>query len=228
MSKILSKMPRTLAGIAIVAAAGGIMAAAPAHSSSSSAGTSMSLETPSAFADRWLLGLNGKHRQLFDAPAPGGGVVLIHMLNYYDTLVRDYKAKDADIDAVGTFYGSTTFYGVNDAMWAKYKIGEFLETNDAATGKAAVVNPWRTTPNIMGMALPQASVESLQKRGATFILCNNALTIFSGMLAKARGLEANVVYDNLKANILPGVELVPGMVVAIEQAHKAGLSYHRQ
>lgn len=184
-------------------------------------------ESP-APTDRWLKNLTGKHRQLFDAPAPGGGILLIHMMNYYDTWVRDYGAKDTDINGVGTFYGTTTFYGVNDAMWAKYKIGEFLETNDPSTGKPATVNPWRTNPNIMGISLPQASIESLQKRGATFILCNNALGIFSGMLAKARGLNADAVYADLKANALPGVEVVPGMVVAIEQAHSAGLSYHRQ
>jgi hypothetical protein len=78
------------------------------------------------------------------------------------------------------------------------------------------------------MELRPASIESLQKRGATFILCNNALGIFSGLLAKARGLDANAVYADLKANILPDVELIPGMVVAIDQAHEAGLSYHRQ
>jgi intracellular sulfur oxidation DsrE/DsrF family protein len=81
---------------------------------------------------------------------------------------------------------------------------------------------------ILGMSLPQASVEALQRRGATFILCNNALTIFAGMLAKARGLDADSVYADLADNILPGVELIPGMVVAIEQAHDAGISYHRQ
>jgi hypothetical protein len=36
------------------------------------------------------------------------------------------------------------------------------------------------------------------------------------------------VYEDLKANILPGVELVPAMVIAVEQAARAGLSYHRQ
>jgi hypothetical protein len=183
---------------------------------------------PAAPKDAWLKGLNGKHRQFFDSPAPGGGIPLVHIMNYYDTLRDAYGVKDADIDAVGTFYGSTTFYGLNDAMWAKYRLGEFLETNDPATGKPAVANPWRASPVIIGMTLPQASVESLQKRGATFILCNNALGIFAGLLAKARGLETGAVYADLKANILPGVELVPGMVVAIEQAHAAGLSYHRQ
>ena len=60
------------------------------------------------------------------------------------------------------------------------------------------------------------------------ILCNNALQIFAGLLAQKRGLDSQAVYEDLKANILPGVELIPGMVVAVEQAQRAGLSYHRQ
>ncbi|HTK54493.1 MAG TPA: hypothetical protein VL308_21520, partial [Gemmatimonadaceae bacterium] len=81
---------------------------------------------------------------------------------------------------------------------------------------------------VLGMTLPQASLESLHKRGATLILCNNALTIFSAMLAQKRGLDPKAVYEDMRANILPEVDLVPGMVVAIEQAQRAGLSYHRQ
>jgi hypothetical protein len=179
------------------------------------------------FSDRWLAGMNGTYKQFFDAPAPAGGIPLVHVMNYYDTYNKAYNVKDAEIDAVLTFYGSTTFHGLNDAMWAKYRIGEFLNEKDAA-GKAHTSNPWRAAPVVVGMALPQASIEALQKRGATMILCNNALGIFSGLLAQQRGLDAKVVYDDLKANLLPGVELIPGMVVAVEQAKKAGLSYHRQ
>ena len=186
------------------------------------------LEASSAApADVWLKNVTAKHKQLFDFPTSGGGIPLVHIMNYYDTWNKAYGVSDKDIDAVGTFYGATTFFGVNDAMWAKYRIGEFLKENDG-TGVPATKNPWREAPVVLGMELRPASIESLQKRGATFILCNNALGIFSGLLAKARGLEANVVYEDLKANILPGVELVPGMVVAIEQANTAGLSYHRQ
>ena len=182
---------------------------------------------PKEPSNRWLEGLTAKHKQFFDAPAPNGGIPLVHVMNYYDTYNKAFNVKDADIDAVLTFYGSTTFYGLNDAAWAKYQLGEFLETNDA-TGKPATANPWRAAPNILGLTLPQASIESLHKRGATLILCNNALTIFSALLAQKRGLDANTVYQDLKANILPEVELVPGMVVAVEQAQRAGLSYHRQ
>ena len=179
-------------------------------------------------SNRWLDGLKAKHRQFFDAPAPAGGIPLVHVMNYYDTYNKAFGVKDADIDAVLTFYGSTTFHGLNDAVWAKYALGEFLEIVDPNTGKPATVNPWRNAPVVLGLTLPQASIEALQKRGATMILCNNALGIFSGLLAKKRGLDATVVYEDLKANILPGVELIPGMVVAVEQAQRAGLAYHRQ
>lgn len=179
-------------------------------------------------SDNWLKGLKAKHKQFFDNPSPNGGVALVHVMNYYDTYNKAFNVKDSDIDAVLAFYGATTFYGLNDAAWSKYDLGEFLDVKDAATGKPATANPWRTAPVVLGMTLPSASLESLHKRGATLILCNNALTIFSGLLAAKRGLEAKAVYEDLRANILPDVQLVPGMVVAVEQAQRAGLSYHRQ
>lgn len=175
----------------------------------------------------WLGRLNGTHRQLFDAPAPAGGVPLVHVLNYYDTYNKAFNTPDKDVNGVLTFYGATTFYGLNDATWAKYRLGAFLDTKDSK-GAFVTANPWRSAPEVLGMSLPQASIESLQKRGATFILCNNALTIFSALVAQKGGLDAKSVYEDMKANILPGVILVPGMVVAIEQAQKAGLTYHRQ
>ena len=208
------------ATVTIAAARVGIAAAEPAKALATRPG-------PKEPSNKWLDGLTSKHKQFFDAPTANGGVPLVHVMNYYDTYNKAFNVKDADIDAVLTFYGATTFYGLNDAAWAKYQIGEFLETNDA-TGKPATANPWRAAPVVLGMTLPQASLESLHKRGATLILCNNALTIFSALLAQKRGLDPNAVYQDMKASILPEVELVPGMVVAVEQAQRAGLSYHRQ
>jgi intracellular sulfur oxidation DsrE/DsrF family protein len=178
--------------------------------------------------DAWLKPLKGKHRQLFDAPDPAGGIPLVHVMNFYDTYNKAFNIPDSEINGVLTFYGFTTLYALNDEMWTKYRLGEFLKTNDPKTGAPATINPWRTAPVALGMTLPQASVESLQKRGATFIVCNNALTIFSQMVAQARGSTQEAVYADFKANILPNVTLVPGMVVAIEQAQKAGITYHRQ
>ncbi len=212
-----SPLFRRLALVAIAAVA---VAAVPAS-------RARTLDAAAPSHEAWLDALKGKHRQLFDAPDANGGIPLVHVMNFYDTYNKAYGVPDKDINGILTFYGNITFYGVNDAMWAKYKIGEFLKTNDAS-GKPATANPWRTAPVAIGMTLPQASIESLQKRGATFIVCNNAMTIFAGLLANARGLQADAVLADLKANILPGVTLVPGMVVAIEKAQERGISYHRQ
>ncbi|MEP7381572.1 MAG: hypothetical protein ABI910_07790 [Gemmatimonadota bacterium] len=210
-------------GLVIIAVAGmTIRAAGPLQAAPSTTATS---NEPS---DHWLDGLTAKHKQFFDMPTPNGGIPLVHVMNYYDTYNKAYRVKDADINAVLTFYGGTTFLGLNDAAWAKYKLGEFAEIVDPATSKPATSNPWRRAPTVMGMSLPAASIESLHKRGVTFILCDNALHIFAGLLAAKRGLDADAVYKDFRANILPGVDLVPGMVVAIEQASHAGLSYHRQ
>jgi hypothetical protein len=225
-SRIIGRRSAIAASLAIIATTTILTTrVATLSAKPAAAPASTSVREPS---DRWLDGLKAKHRQFFDAPTAGGGIPLVHVMNYYDTYNKTYNVKDADIDAVLTFYGAITFYGLNDAVWAKYKLGEFLETNDPKTGQPATANPWRSAPVILGMTLPQASIESLQKRGATMILCNNALQIFSGLLAAKRGLDAKAVYEDLNANILPGVELVPGMVVAIEQAQHAGLTYHRQ
>ena len=192
---------------------------------STAAASTASSPSPS---NRWLDGLKAKHKQFFDNPAPNGGIALVHVMEYYDTYNKAFGVKDADVNAVLTFYGGTTFFGLTDAAWAKYQLGEFLQENDPATGKPAMKNPWRSSPTILGMSLPPASIEALQKRGATLILCNNALEIFSGLLAAKRGLDSKTVYEDLRANILPGVNLVPGMVIAVEQAQRAGLTYHRQ
>jgi len=176
--------------------------------------------------DTWLKGLDGKHGQVFDTPVPDNGIPLVHVMNYYDTFNKSYGVKDSDIDAVLTFYGGVTLYALNDAMWSKYKIGEFLKVI-GEDGKPATANPWRSAPRILGGPIPAASIEALQKRGTTTILCNNALGLLAGLVAKANGLEQSVVYNDMKANMLPGVELVPAMVIAIGQAQKKGLTYLR-
>jgi intracellular sulfur oxidation DsrE/DsrF family protein len=156
----------------------------------------------------------------------------VHILNYYETLNKAYNVKDSDINTVGTLYGgpnTTTFFAFNDAMWAKYKLGEMLKFNDHKTKQPATRNTWRADPEIAGlMVAPAASIEALQKRGALFLLCNNALNLWAGLIAQANNAQQPAVLADLKANLLPGVVIVPGMVVAIQKAQDKGIAYNRQ
>ena len=77
-------------------------------------------------------------------------------------------------------------------------------------------------------AMPALGIESLQKMGTKFLLCANALGIWCLELeARGKG-KAEDIEKELRANLLPGVTIVPAMVIAIEKAQEAGIRYNRQ
>jgi hypothetical protein len=197
--------------------------------------------------DAWIAGVKGRHRALFDFPQHKNGVPLLHVLNYLNTYQSAYKTAAGDVSAVGTFYGigpqSSIALAFNDAMWSKYALGDYLSLKDAS-GKAYTHNVFNKpspgdlhllvaamqTPTIPGLApaLPGLGIESLQKLGTTFLLCANALGAWALELeARGKG-KASDVENDLRRNLLPGVVIVPAMVIAIEKAQAAGIAYNRQ
>lgn len=181
--------------------------------------------------DRWLEPLKGKYRQFFDFNAHGDGLPMIHMHNFIETLKSAYGAKPAEINVVGTFYGGTTALAWNDAMWAKYKIGTALNLIDPET-KAPVARNWffqpkKTDPVFLNGMLADASIQNLSARGATFLMCNNAFRLWTMRLAGMGLGRAEDIAADIKANLLPGVVIVPAMVIAIGAAQRHGLTYMR-
>jgi intracellular sulfur oxidation DsrE/DsrF family protein len=197
--------------------------------------------------DAWIAQVKGTHRTLFDFPQHKFFFPQLHILNYLNTYKEGYKAAAGTVGAVGTFYGignqSSIALGFNDATWAKYGLGEYLGLKDAA-GKAYTRNvfnsPTKADAHLMFQALqvptvpafadfmPMMGIESLQKMGTKFVLCNNALEGWCLELeARGKGKMPEILAD-LKANLLPGVTIVPAMVIAIEKAQAAGIRYNRQ
>jgi hypothetical protein len=197
--------------------------------------------------DGWMSGVKGRHRALFDFPQHRSGVPLLHILNYLSTYSEAYKTGAGEVAAVGTFYSigqqSSIALGFNDAAWSKYALGEYLGLKDAS-GRAYTRNVFhRPTPNDLHLlmqamqtpvipgfagAMPALGIESLQKMGTTFLLCANALGGWSQELeVRGKGKAADLEKD-LRANLLPGVIIVPAMVIAIEKAQAAGIGYNRQ
>ena len=170
----------------------------------------------------WIRRLTGGDRMLFDSPDPNDARMLLLMRHTFNTYQLDYDAADADVSVVGTFYGNTTFFGLDDSAWNTYRLGEVQGLEPAPTR-----NPWRADPFVNGQFVPTASIETLQGRGATFLLCRAALLNKAGKIAARIGANAEMVYDDLAKRILPGVVLVPSVIVAIQRAQKAGISYYR-
>lgn len=190
----------------------------------------------------WIAEVRGKSRCFFDCPQHANGMGLLHILNYLGA----YPAGQAGV--VSSFYSvgpaSSIAMGFNDAMWAKYGLGEVLGLKDGA-GKPYTRNVFATMNKddahllaqragipasiaLLGQAAPALSIPSLQKMGTKFLVCNNALGLWTLELeARGKG-TADAIGADMRANVLPGVTIVPAMVRAIEQAHAAGFSYNRQ
>jgi intracellular sulfur oxidation DsrE/DsrF family protein len=198
-------------------------------------------------ADAWIKEVKGSHRCLFDFPQHKGGVPQLHILNYLNTYATAYKTGAGEVGAVGTFYGVGTQASIplafNDAIWTTYELGVYTGLKDA-DGKHYTRNVFnRPTPRDLHLlmqaygtpmipaladAIPALGIENLQKMGAKFVLCANALGIWCLELeARGKG-KAQDIEKELRANVLPGVTIVPAMVIAIDKAQEAGIKYNRQ
>jgi intracellular sulfur oxidation DsrE/DsrF family protein len=197
--------------------------------------------------DAWIREVKGSHRCLFDFPQHKNGFPLLHILNYLNTYATVYKTTAGQVGAVGTFYSAGSQASIplafNDIVWEKYRLGAYTGLKDAAGTPytrnvfnrptandlhllmQAIDSP--TIPALAG-AMPAIGIESLQKMGTKFVLCANALGIWSLELeARGKGKAPEIEAD-LRANLLPGVTIVPAMVIAIDQAQEAGIKYNRQ
>jgi len=197
--------------------------------------------------DAWIREVKGTHRCLFDFPQHKNGAPLLHILNYLNTYNEAYKSAPGTVGAVGTFYSigsqSSIALGFNDAMWAKYALGDYLGLKDK-TGKPYTRNVFQKptaddvhlliqafqTPNIpeLAGAVPAIGIENLQKMGTKFLMCANALGAWCLELqARGKG-KSDEIEKDLRGNLVPGVTIVPAMVIAIEKAQAAGIRYNRQ
>ena len=90
--------------------------------------------------EKWLDGLTGKHKQVFDMPNPNAGLGLIHIRNYLKAWKDNYNLEHPQINAIGTLYYMTIPLGLTDPMWAKYKLGEAIKETDKKTDAFATRN----------------------------------------------------------------------------------------
>jgi intracellular sulfur oxidation DsrE/DsrF family protein len=237
-SKSTTPRRQFLGQIAGTAAAVGVVASLKPTESAAAA-----ISSP----DAWIAEVRGTHKCLFDFPQHKNAMPLLHILNYINTYAAAYKVDASEVGTVGTLYSAGNQASItmafNDAIWAKYNLGAYTGLKDA-DGKPYTRNVFnRPTPADLHLllkaidapsipalagAMPALGIESLQKMGTKFLLCNNALGIWCLEL-EARGVgKAADIEKDLRANTLPGVTVVPAMVIAIEKAQEAGIRYNRQ
>ena len=184
--------------------------------------------TPAAdpMFEGWLNKITGKHKSMYDAPEVNDGFCFIWARVWLNTCNATYGTTDADNTAAIVVRHSAFALAVQDAGWAKYKLGEFIKLNDAKTGAPSVRNPFYKMA-AADQLLPGYGIDELLSKGVLVGVCNVALTVFSGMLASklGGGLTGDGVKNDLVANLIPGVVVVPSGVLAVNRTQEKGCTY---
>jgi len=187
----------------------------------STAGAEILAPSTAALDDAWIGKIKGKYRQVFDATAPNEGWGAAFPLNFIDSTKEALKVTDADITAITVFRHFAMPLMLNDATWAKYKIGAMLNVTDPKTKAPAIKNIFRDAVPLR----PGLTYEQELKNGVIFVACNLALTVISGMAAPGAGVSADQAKKDFTAGLIPGVYLAASGVYAVNRAQQAGCTY---
>ena len=113
---------------------------------------------------------------------------------------------------------------LNDATWAKYKIGAAMKIMDPATKAPAVRNPFfNAKPGTL--PVDDMAIDKLLAKGAIFGACNVALHMLSAKFASAGGVTPEIALKDWTAGIIPGITIIPSGTWGVNRSQEAGCSY---
>lgn len=227
-----------IAASAIVLA--GVACASPgvaqAPSTSPTPGTTpTSGASPGQWDDSWFGRLTAKHKAVFDSPQIEDGLVLANASGYIRGMRDALGAGEHDVQTVVVVRHSAIVMAFNDAMWQKYEIGKDKKIKAPRSEDWATRNPYLAGGGGRGGGAatadapdrPQANFGWLAAHGHILLACDLATHNYGNTIARSFKLEQRAVYDELKANLIPGMILQPTGVYAALRAQEAGCAYIR-
>ncbi len=170
--------------------------------------------------DAWIARLKGDHK------------VVIHVHQHLMTALVDartmmtnaresYSVPESQFSLAVATHGPAIQGLFRDDLWEKRALGAFYKVNDPKTAAPATRNIYLTPQD---GEPPDAAVSELMKRGVTFVVCNVALKNLAKRLS-ASGGNADAIYEELAAGLVPGAFLVPDVFVSMQRAQKRGVAY---
>ncbi len=168
-------------------------------------------------------------KQLFDATAPDGENLALHVHNALTGLERGFGIPKNKILIVAALRAGANILNFDDYAWKKYQLGSLFHVTDPATGKPAERNIYLASknapdgkyasddPNDRHSIDWDWSLQGMQRRGVQLLSCHVATEGAAREAVKRLKLQASpeMVARDLLAHMLPGVISVPSMVSAI-------------
>ena len=193
---------------------------------------------PAEFEQKKMLdGLKVKkeHKLVFQSVEPitllpGLSSLFVHLQNAINAGEFSMGWGKGNCATAAVLLGPSVILGLNDAMWAKYTLGEAFGIKDAA-GKGETANvfykaqtamAFEGDPGAGGNVYQDWSAEACVKRGTMLMVCHNAMVAMAGATAGKTGGKPMDILTEWKANMNPGFMLVPAGVGALHVAMENG------
>lgn len=169
--------------------------------------------------EHWLDGLKGTHKQLVDAYMPNETFPFAFVFSFYAV-----QPPPAQVGTVMVLRHFAMPFALNDAMWAKYKIGEQLNFKDPAT-KAPAVKNVMYKPKPGTLPIDDMAIDKLMAKGTIFGACNVALQFLSAEFSGAAKVTKEAAAKEWAANLIPGIPLIPSGTWGVNRAQEKGCTY---
>jgi intracellular sulfur oxidation DsrE/DsrF family protein len=191
------------------------------------------------FDDGWTARVrSARHRAVFDAPEVNDGLALWQAWLFRRGYREALGAEEARATVpVVVIRHAATVLALDDALWAKYKLGETRKVEDPVTKKPAERNVYaRRLPDApaadgemaaMFVDDPSPTIEGLLQGGAVVLACNMAMRNLINGIARRTNQKPDAVRAELHAGMIPGVQLQPSGIYAVLRAQEAGATYMR-
>ena len=158
-----------------------------------------------------------KHRQVYATNRVADGIVFGYMRHVIDAYEVAYGEGPGAMHAAAVFYGRGVVLGLGDSLWTKYRIAEsVVRRGDVLSDRTAAGHPFLT------------EIGALSRRGATYLVCDNALADWATYLVTSAGFNDRTiegVHADLRAHLVAGALLIPAGVAGLTHAQEARFTF---
>lgn len=179
--------------------------------------------------DDWFDQTAAKHRFFYDTmTAEACGQALFFARNFFVANASGYQLTDADLAQIICLRHASTSFAFTDAMWAKYgealsiRAGNFL---DPKTKQVPTTNAYLSTGHGEALRNVNVTIEQMAKRGVRFAVCGLATRTTARLAAQKSGGDADAIFKELTAHLVPNGHMVAAGIVAVSRAQERGYTF---
>lgn len=175
--------------------------------------------------DAWLDQGGQRHRMVFDSTSgAGAGDALAFARNFCTVNTKAYGIDTGELSTLVIFRHLSTPFGFTDAVWSRHGaiLVERTKINDPRTGAAPLANLFDADIKDSGLPNRGATLSILKGLGVRFAVCASATHAIADTIAKKTSQNADSIFQELSANLVPGAMLVPAGIVALNRAQERG------